>query len=280
MPDRYEELSSFGEADVETFLKEEVALDRSRYKQHQHPTAILLAGQPGAGKTELSTMMLSMLNGDAAFINGDDYRRYHPNYRKLYMEVGSDSVQMTSKFSAAITEGLIARLSDLHLNLVIEGTGRTVEVPQATAEQLTAKGYCVEMAVIAARPEISLISTLLRFYQMNEGGTIPRATALEAHDKVVTALPANLDVLLSLSCFSRMRIWDRDLTLLYDSSADKHFPSEVLHQYWHGAWNADEISSAQALIAMLREKEQASGLGQEAAISEIERRVYAACGRK
>lgn len=279
MPDRYEELSSFREEDVEAFLREEITLDQSRYQQHQHPSAILLAGQPGAGKTELSTMMLSMLNGDAAFINGDDYRRYHPNYRKLYTELGSDSVQMTSKFSAAITEGLIARLSDLHLNLVIEGTGRTVEVPQATAEQLTANGYAVEMAVIAARPEISLISTLLRFYQMNEGGTIPRATALEAHDKVVTALPSNLDTLLSRSCFNRMRIWDRELTLLYDSFVDKNLPSEVLLQYWHGVWSIDEIRSAQALIAVLREKEQASKLGQETAICEIERRIHAACER-
>lgn len=280
MPERYEELSSFSEADVEAFLKEEVALDQCRYQQHKHPSAILLAGQPGAGKTELSTMMLSMLNGDAAFINGDDYRRYHPNYRKLYIELGSDSVQVTSKFSAAITESLITRLSDLHLNLVIEGTGRTVEVPQATAEQLTAKGYTVEMAVIAARPEISLISTLLRFYQMNEGGTIPRATALEAHDKVVAALPSNLDTLLSRSCFSRMRIWDRELTLLYDSTADGKPPSERLLQYWHGTWSDDEIRSAQELIVTLREKERASGLGQEAAICEIERRIHAARGQR
>lgn len=276
MPDRYEELSSFSEADVEAFLEEEIALDRSRYQQHLHPGAILLAGQPGAGKTELSTMILSMLNGDAAFINGDDYRRYHPNYRKLYRELGSDSVQLTSKFSAVITEGLIARLSDFHLNLVIEGTGRTVEVPQTTAEQLAIKGYTVEMAVIAVRPEISLISTMLRFYQMNEGGTIPRATALQAHDRVVTALPSNLDILLIRACFSRIRIWDRDLKVLYDSLADRHPPSEVLLGYWHRAWDPNEIKSAEALIAILKEKEQASKLGQEAAICEIERRIHAA----
>lgn len=76
-----------------------------------------------------------------------------------------------------------------------------------------------------------------------------------------------------------MRIWDRELTLLYDSFVDKNLPSEVLLQYWHGVWSIDEIRSAQALIAVLREKEQASKLGQETAICEIERRIHAACER-
>ena len=99
---------------------------------------------------------------------------------------------MTSPFSNAVTERLIEELSDLHFNLVIEGTGRTVQVPKSTVELLTTKGYTVDMAVITARPEVSLISTLLRFYQMNEGGTIPRATALSAHDDIVPRCPATL----------------------------------------------------------------------------------------
>ena len=67
-----------------------------------------------------------------------------------------------------------------------------MEVPKVTAERLAAEGYAVEMAVIAARPGISLISTLLRFYQMEERGTIPRATAISAHDSIVAALLCHL----------------------------------------------------------------------------------------
>ena len=76
--------------------------------------------------------------------------------------------------------------------MVVEGTGRTVEVPKRTSELLTAKGYTVEMAVIATRPILSLISTVQRFYQINARGTIPRATAVEAHDNVVSALPGKV----------------------------------------------------------------------------------------
>ena len=148
---------------------------------------------------------------------------------------------MTSPFSNAVTKRSIEALSDLHFNLVIEGTGRTVHVPKATAELLTSKGYTMDVAVIATRPEVSLISTLLRFYRMNEGGTVPRATAISAYDHIVAVLPDNLDVLNSLSCISRLSIWNRELELLFDSSLDIGLPSEILSGYWHSSWAQEEI---------------------------------------
>ena len=265
--------AAFAEADVSALLERELRLALRRTHRQEHPLAVLLAGQPGAGKTELSTMLLSGMRGDAAVINGDDYRRYHPNYRKLYAAYGSDSVSMTSAFSSAVTEGLIRQLSDAGRNLVIEGTGRTVEVPQSTAELLTRKGYRVEIAVIAARPEVSLASTLLRFYQMNEGGTIPRSTALEAHDGIVRALPGNLDALRTLPCISRVSIWDRELTLLYDSESSQEPPSTVLRRFWSRPWTEEELSNVQSELAMLQQKERESGLSQRESLDALARRI-------
>lgn len=263
----------FSEADVSALLERELRLALRRTHRKEHPRAVLLAGQPGAGKTELSALLLSQMRGDAAVINGDDYRRYHPNYRKLYAAYGSDSVAMTSAFSSAVTEGLIRQLSDAGRNLVIEGTGRTVEIPRSTAELLTGKGYRVEIAVIAARPEVSLASTLLRFYQMNEGGTIPRSTALEAHDNVVSALPENLDALRGFPCISRVRIWDRELTLLHDSEGSQEPPSTVLRRFWSRPWTEEELSDVQSDLVMLRQKECESGLSQRESLDALARRI-------
>lgn len=268
-------LASFEAHDVEAVVQDEVKLAMSRYQCQASPRAILLAGQPGAGKTELSSMLSSEMAGDVAFINGDDYRRYHPHRRQLYQKFSADSVGMISPFSNSVTEQLIAALARHRLNLIIEGTGRTVEVPKATAERLTAEGYAVEMAVIAARPEISLISTLLRFYQMEERGTIPRATAISAHDSIVAALPGNLDTLVSLPCISRLSIWNRDLQQLFDSNIDTVLPSEVLADYWESPWLPEEIQCARDDIDCLREKERRSQLGQGSAIDELVRRVEA-----
>lgn len=273
MPDNLPGLSTFSEGDVTSVVETETALALSRFHSQEHPRAVLLAGQPGAGKTRLSSLAVSLMGGDSAFINADDYRRYHPSYRALYTEYGSDYVALTGTFSGTVTERLIQRLSNHHLNLVVEGTGRTVEVPKRTAELLAAKGYTVEVGVIAARPEVSLCSTLLRFYQMNEGGTIPRATAVSAHDEIVAALPWNLDVLTALDCISRLRIWDRDLNLLHDSADCTDEPSAALLDYWNHPWTAAELDSVWEQVWYLRKQEAWYSLGQEAVVEELARRL-------
>ena len=273
MPDDRLSLSAFSEDDAASVVETETALALSRFHRQERPRAVLLAGQPGAGKTRLSSLAVSLMDGDAAFINADDYRRYHPNYRTLYARYGSDYVMLTGAFSGAVTERLIQRLSDSRLNLVVEGTGRTVDVPRRTAELLTAKGYAVELGVIAARPEVSLCSTLLRIYQMNEGGTIPRSTAVTAHDEIVAALPGNLDALTLLPCISRLRIWDRELSLVHDSAKAADSPSAALRDYWGHPWTAEELDSVWEQVLYLRRQEARYSLDQGAVIEELAQRL-------
>ena len=265
-------LSDFDRADVDLVVENE--LNRiARYTRHVNPSAVLLAGQPGAGKTVLSSMLSKAMRDDVFFINADEYRRFHPHYQGLHELYGSDSAQMTSAFSGAVTEALIHALSDEKLHLIIEGTGRTTEVPHRTAELLTGKEYRVELAVIAARPELSLCSTLLRFYEMNERGTIPRATAAVAHDHIVDVLPDNLDILHGDAAIAKLTIWDRTPDILYasDSSTDK--PSEVLRSYWYRPWSDEEYDHTVETISLLRQKEEQYHLGQTAAIDELAQRV-------
>lgn len=268
-----DDLTVFRQRNIADVVEDELADGAERYTSVTTPKAILLAGQPGSGKTELASAMNRLLDHNAFFINADEYRRRHPNYRTLYQQYGSDVVQMTAKFSAAVTERLIDAFSGHHYNLIIEGTGRTADVPRNTAKLLAAKGYTVEMAVLAVRPEVSLASTLLRFYQMNEGGTIPRVTAIGAHDIVVQALPENLDILCTEPNIARLAIWDRELHCLFDSARDMISPSVVLTQFWNSPWSEDELQNVRDAISHLRQMETNSHLGQGAAIDELERRI-------
>lgn len=267
------DLTAYAPEDIEAILNDETLLGVEKYHAHRHPRATLLAGQPGAGKTELSSSIATSLAGDVAFINGDDYRRYHPNYRRLFREFGPDAVGMISPFSNAVVERMIEEFSNRRFHLIIEGTGRTVEVPRSTAERLSGKGYAVELAVMAVRPEVSLCSTLLRFYEMAERGTIPRATALEAHDRVVAALPGNLDILNGIPAISRLTIWTRDLEVIFDSQEHMGSPGAALSQFWSRPWSDAERQAIERDIVLLRRKEQNSHLGQMAEIQELAHRM-------
>ena len=62
--DEMSELAAFTEEDIAALLNDDTFLGTGRYHAHEHPKAVLLAGQPGAGKTELSSMMTLALGGD------------------------------------------------------------------------------------------------------------------------------------------------------------------------------------------------------------------------
>ncbi len=235
-----------------------------------------MAGQPGAGKSVLSQYFFTRFQQDAFSINGDDYRRFHPAYRELIRQAGSDYVRWTGPFSGAVTEALIETLSLSQYNLIIEGTGRTAEVPKKTAALLVSRGYTVELAAIAVRPEQSLASTLLRFYQMRDRGTVPRATVVASHDLVVKALPNTLDVLVQDPHFSRITLWDRQKDCLYDSTSDQCMPSEALRRVWNGPWTSSDLQAMERQIQFLRQKEEQAPTDQMAAIEELERRVQRA----
>lgn len=44
------DITAFEEQDIETVLADELADSEDRYEPTSHPTAVLLAGQPGRGK--------------------------------------------------------------------------------------------------------------------------------------------------------------------------------------------------------------------------------------
>ena len=76
-------LADFLPSDVEAVVASERNY-AAMYNRQSEPRAILLAGQPGAGKTVLSSMLNKLLCGNVYFINADEYRRFHPNYKELY----------------------------------------------------------------------------------------------------------------------------------------------------------------------------------------------------
>ena len=237
------------------------------------PFAYLLAGQPGAGKSVLSDKIINQHGRNVIVINGDDYRRYHPCYRELYKIYGANYVKKTSSFSAAVVQRCINEFSDNQYNMIIEGTGRTYEVPRNTADLLASKGYKIEMGVIAARPEVSLLSTIKRFFQMESNNTVPRATAIEAHDIVVENLPENLNKLYNTPSISRIRIMDREAVLLYDSAESNSSPGDALFDYWSRPWTDVELHTVLSEIETLKVIESQKNLGMGNVISELRRRV-------
>ena len=210
-------------------------------KSSKKPIAILLGGQSGAGKTTIHRIKQKEFQGNIVIIDGDSFRSQHPHYLELQQEYGKDSVEYTKDFAGKMVEFLVTKLSHLGYNLLIEGTLRTVDVPKKTAQLLKNKGYEVQLALIATKPKLSYLSTLIRYeelYAINPNQA--RATPKEHHDFIVYHLVDNTRQLEELAIFERIQIYQRDRSCVYDSGEDKISAAKVLQEYLFGKWSKVE----------------------------------------
>lgn len=207
----------------------------------KHPRAVLLGGQSGAGKTKLQKILHVEFEGDIAIINGDEYRSRHPRYYELDAAYGVDAVAHTAAWAGAMTEALIDELSKMGYNLVIEGTLRTSEVPLKTASLLRDRGYGVSLALMAVKPEISLISCQIRYELMRIAGTVPRATDPAHHDKIVRDIVGNVDALANSGLFEEVRLYSRAGACLFPLEGETRAAGQALEEVLFGPWTDEEV---------------------------------------
>lgn len=222
------------------------------------PTAYLLGGQSGAGKTALHAILRESLDNNAVVINGDAYRKFHPHFEELEHEYGKESVEHTAAWAGRMTEALIEYFSSLGYNLVIEGTLRTSQVSLATATLLRERGYDVSLALMAVKPEISLVSCQLRYEQMRLAGTTPRATDPVHHRKIVDQIVRNLAVLEGSGMFDQIHLYNRSRERLYPQEGLAMTASQALEEALFGGWSEEELKHYASLKAELERLQRRS----------------------
>ena len=234
-------LEEFSEDEFQKALQRTIrALTRGKTIPGQ-PQVILLGGQSGAGKTTIHRIKQKEFQENIIIIDGDSYRSQHPNYLALQEKYGKDSVDYTKGFAGKMVEYLVDELSKQGYHLLIEGTLRTTQVPRQTAQLLRKKGYHISLAVIGTKPELSYLSTLIRYeelYTINPNQA--RATPKEHHDGIVEHLVDNIRELENDKLFNRIQIYQRDRTCIYDSESDKGTAAEVLQNCLFGEWSKVE----------------------------------------
>lgn len=221
------------------------------------PQAILLGGQSGAGKTTLHKVYKDRLGGNVIVINGDEYRSSHPRFKKLQMAFGDKSVDYTAPWAGHMTEALIDRLSRYGYNLIIEGTLRTAEVPMKSAELLRQRGYGVSLALMAVKPEVSLVSCQIRYEEMRIAGTTPRATDPAHHNKIVDQIVTNLGVLEQSGLFDSIALFNRGQEQLYPRDDFSGSASDALKNALFGPWSPEEqrhYGKLKAKLELLRSR--------------------------
>lgn len=193
----------------------------------ERPKAILLAGQPGAGKGGLSRRIEAELQDDVVTIDPEALRDYRPDIRRLRETHPYTWAPQTQSDADIWAEKLLAYTAALKKNLIYNATLNNGEWLSALIDELRSKGYEVEVRVVAAPTLESTLGIDQRFTCNFDVNAYGRHTLAEVHDEAYETLPGCLD-LLHQRTDTRIRIFYRDGVELYDSAMHPHTPCAAL----------------------------------------------------
>lgn len=236
-----QDIESYSDEDFDKALEQTIELLTFNKTISNAPHAVILGGQSGAGKTTIHRVKMIESKGDYIVIDGDTYRAQHPHFRTLQEKYGVDSVEYTKMFAGKMVEAVIDKLSALKYNLIIEGTLRSATVPIKTATLLKAKGYTVDFCLIATKPELSYLTTQLRYLEMLVVDPLQaRATPKEHHDGIVKSLVSNINELEQSGLFENIQVYKRNLVQVYNSKQCTEPVGTIVENVLFGTWIQDE----------------------------------------
>ena len=236
-----QDIESYSDEDFDKALEQTIELLTFNKIISNAPHAVILGGQSGAGKTTIHRVKMIESKGDYIVIDGDTYRAQHPHFRALQEKYGVDSVEYTKMFAGKMVEAVIDKLSALKYNLIIEGTLRSATVPIKTATLLKSKGYAVDFCLIATKPELSYLTTQLRYLEMLVVDPLQaRATPKEHHDGIVKSLVSNINELEQSGLFENIQVYKRNLVQVYNSKQCTEPVGTIVENVLFGTWTQDE----------------------------------------
>lgn len=260
---------NYRDFELDKIFEKVLAEYKNQYRSVDQPKVILIGGQPGAGKSGMLRILNK--NNDFIFINGDEYRELHPRYKELEEKYREDASKHTNEWASAFVKKLLEELYKGRYNLIIEGTLRTLEVPKRQAEISKNFGYDVELCVLAVKPEISYLSTILRYEKMLANGQVTRMSPRDVQIEAANNICDNLDNLYKLNLFENIRLFNREDEEIYSLQKTKNInPAMVLKNEFSREWNQDEISkytfNYEKLIEILKNRNASIEKIQEAEI--------------
>ncbi len=175
------------------------------------PKGYVLGGQPGAGKSGLIKRATQLCFNNIIIILGDDFRKFHPDYKKFQEQYGKDSPKYTAAFAGKMTEAILNKAVKEHYNIVIEGTFRNPATPINTLSLMKENGYKTQVMIQTCSKELSWKSCQERYEKMLE--VMPseaRWTDKTHHDLVCENLAQNIKTVCESGKADAAEIYFRD----------------------------------------------------------------------
>lgn len=193
----------------------------------QNPTAIVLGGQPGAGKSSLYKEADIRFRKNIAHIDIDKFREYHPDAAELN-KVPETYGQNTNEFAGAVVDRLIDELGEKRFNMIIESSMKSPNAAFQNYDLLNPRGYKLEAQVMATPKEISWQSVQDRYEKEKQEGKLARTVPKDFHDYVVENIANSLDMIYQSNKMNDIIIYNRDMEVVYQMTETPQINPSIL----------------------------------------------------
>ena len=157
--------------------------------RQESPRAIIMAGQPGAGKGGLVRAAQAEFGGNVVTVDPDELRDYHPQGNSLRQQHPYTWSGETHGDASAWTNELRDAAVSERKNIILDTTVPRTDI----IKNLQAQGYEVEIRAIATHRLESELGVDKRFSEQLIDKGYGRYVPQEIRDNVYRQLPAHLD---------------------------------------------------------------------------------------
>ncbi|POS68708.1 zeta toxin [Diaporthe helianthi] len=161
------------------------------------PLAVFVVGQTASGKTRLAADLLDVMQGrQPAHLVSDVYKAYHPKYKTVIKEHPNIASAATSIDARKWLNLAIRWLIQRHIDVLLEAACRHPDDVTSLISEFRAAGYRVLVAIMAVPECLSLLGTMVRFYdrlpEAKSAKVALRVTPGEVHHETCVSLTITL----------------------------------------------------------------------------------------
>lgn len=184
------------------------------------PSAFLLGGQPGSGKSTFARLFATQFgSSNFVHVDVDRLRPLHPAYLPLMADPTTELHAPTAvqRDCSAWADQLRDAAIAAHRHMLIENTMRAPDQVRDAANALRSAGYSTEARLLAVHPATSEVALLNRYEIEKRTLGFGREMPLEYHNLAARGLVDSVKILEAEQLVDHLTIVDRAGNIIYEN---------------------------------------------------------------
>ena len=210
--EKYKQKCKLTEHEYQGYLKAAIEKFAKGKKKSNNPIAIYVAGQTGAGKSNLVKLINQRIGGkdNAVIYDFDIIKTMHPKYSDI-RTITQTVHDILMPDAGRIVDDLREYCREERLNIINDGTMKWYPASIESLGNFKRAGYYVELDILSVPKLESYGSTLWRYAEALQTDNLPRFVSRKIHDESYDGLLVTLDELTKRNLYDKANVYRRGI---------------------------------------------------------------------